>query len=306
MRGALERILEIRARAVAGSLVCSLSSVPMNTEEAKIVIEAALLCARQPLSVAELRTMFDEEIASETVRALLEDLRDDWQGRGVELVSLATGWRFQSTSRMAPYLDRLHPEKPPRYSRALMETLAIIAYRQPVTRGDIEEIRGVSVASQLVKTLEDRGWVEVIGHKDVIGRPELLGTTRQFLDDLGLRSLGELPPLLEPGQTPGAVEAIAQRVIAFAGDGAQDAMLQAGDAEDDSGIATRAVSVAGPAGDADEGDVEALAASGAVESEAVEALAIADQIEAQAAEAGLAEQAGSDAIPESPDPGEHT
>ncbi|MCL4183082.1 MAG: SMC-Scp complex subunit ScpB [Burkholderiaceae bacterium] len=282
----------------------------MNTEEAKIVIEAALLCARQPMSVAELRRLFDEEIAADTMRALLEELRGDWQGRGVELVTLATGWRFQSTHQMAPYLDRLHPEKPPRYSRALMETLAIIAYRQPVTRGDIEEIRGVSVASQLVKTLEDRGWVEVIGHKDVLGRPELLGTTRQFLDDLGLRSLGELPPLLEPGQTPGAAEAIAQRVIAFAGEDAQDAMLQA-DGDDAGRIASHPVSVGAPADGVDEpdgvdeADAEAAAACGAVESGAAEALAIADQIEAQAAEAGLAEETVPDPMPQSPYPDEH-
>ncbi len=202
----------------------------MNTQEAKIVIEAALLCAPRPMNVAELRRLFDEEIAADTVRALLDELRDDWQGRGVQLAALATGWRFQSTPQMAPYLERLNPEKPPRYSRALMETLAIIAYRQPVTRGDIEEIRGVTVSSQLVKTLEERGWIEVIGHKEVLGRPELLGTTRQFLDDLGLRSLGELPPLLEPGQTPGAVEAIAQRVIEFACEDGQDALLQPDDA----------------------------------------------------------------------------
>jgi segregation and condensation protein B len=283
----------------------------MNTEEAKIVIEAALLCARQPMSVAELRRLFDEEIAADTVRALLEDLRADWQDRGIELVTLATGWRFQSTSRMAPYLDRLHPEKPPRYSRALMETLAIIAYRQPVTRGDIEEIRGVSVASQLVKTLEDRGWVEVIGHKDVLGRPELLGTTRQFLDDLGLRTLGELPALLEPGQTPGAAEAIAQRVIAFAGEDAQEAMLQV-DGDDDA-TASRVVSVGAPAdGAGDPGDVDGAVAEavvaecGAVESGAAEALAIADPIEAQAAEGEPAEEPEPepDPIPESPDPRE--
>ena len=206
--------------------------VPMNTQEAKIVIEAALLCAQQPMNVAELRRLFDDELAADTVRALLDELRADWQGRGVQLVPLATGWRFQSAPLMAPYLERLSPEKPPRYSRALMETLAIIAYRQPVTRGDIEEIRGVTVASQLVKTLEDRGWVEVIGTKDVLGRPELLGTTRQFLDDLGLRSLGELPPLLEPGETPEAAAAIAQRVIEFAGVDAPDALPQPDGATD--------------------------------------------------------------------------
>ncbi|HPA90903.1 MAG TPA: SMC-Scp complex subunit ScpB, partial [Quisquiliibacterium sp.] len=157
----------------------------MDTAQAKVVIEAALLCAAQPLSLADLRRLFDDEIGADTVRALLDDLRVDWQGRGVALVALAGGWRFQSTPQVAEFLARLHPEKPPRYSRAVLETLAIIAYRQPVTRGDIEEIRGVTVSSQVVKTLEDRGWIEVVGHKDVIGRPSLLATTRQFLDDLG-------------------------------------------------------------------------------------------------------------------------
>ncbi len=252
----------------------------MNTQEAKIVIEAALLCASQPMNVAELRRLFDEEIAADTVRALLDELRDDWQGRGVQLAALATGWRFQSTPQMAPYLERINPEKPPRYSRALMETLAIIAYRQPVTRGDIEEIRGVTVSSQLVKTLEERGWVEVIGHKDVLGRPELLGTTRQFLDDLGLRSLGELPPLLEPGQTPGAAEAIAQRVIELAGGEAQEALLQA-----DETTHGQPVSVDAQV-DAVTG-AEALAAidPGAVEAAAAETGFQADRAESQEAEA---------------------
>ena len=167
----------------------------MNTQEAKIVIEAALLCAQQPMNVAELRRLFDEEIAADTVRALLDELRADWQGRGVQLVALATGWRFQSTPLMAPYLERLSPEKPPRYSRAVLETLAIIAYRQPVTRGDIEDIRGVTVATQVIRVLEERGWVDVVGHRDTPGRPALLATTRKFLDDLGLRSLAELPAL---------------------------------------------------------------------------------------------------------------
>lgn len=194
----------------------------MNTAQAKIVIEAALLSSQHPLSVTELRRLFDDEVGPDTVRGLLEDLRGDWQGRGVRLVSLAGGWRFQTSPEVAEHLARLHPEKPPRYSRAVLETLAIVAYRQPVTRGDIEEIRGVTVASQVVKTLEDRGWIEVIGHKDVVGRPELLATTRQFLDDLGLRSLDELPPLSEP-TLEGAAAAVEQRVIEFsegpAGDG---------------------------------------------------------------------------------------
>jgi len=170
----------------------------MNTHEAKIVIEAALLCAQQPLTIAELRKLFADEIGADTVRALLEDLRVDWNGRGIGLVALASGWRFQTMPTMAPFLERLNPEKPPRYSRAVLETLAIIAYRQPVTRGDIEEIRGVTVSSQIIRTLEDRGWIEVIGHKEVLGRPALFGTTRRFLDDLGLRALSELPPLETP------------------------------------------------------------------------------------------------------------
>jgi len=186
----------------------------MNTADVKRIIEAVLLCSQQPMPVVELRRMFtdDVEIGADTVRVLLEELRLDWQGRGVELVSLAGGWRFQSAPDIARFIDRLHPERPPRYSRAVLETLAIVAYRQPVTRGDIEEIRGVSVSSQIVKTLEDRGWIEVIGHKDVVGRPALFATTRQFLDDLGLRSLQELPML--DADIP-AADAIGQRMMAF-------------------------------------------------------------------------------------------
>ncbi len=183
----------------------------MDTAQAKVVIEAALLCAAHPLSLAELRRLFDDELGADTVRALLDDLRADWQGRGVTLVALASGWRFQSTPQVAEFLARLHPEKPPRYSRAVLETLAIIAYRQPVTRGDIEEIRGVTVSSQVVKTLEDRGWIEVVGHKNVVGRPSLLATTRHFLDDLGLRSISELPSLDDA--SPGAaLAALEQRI----------------------------------------------------------------------------------------------
>ena len=167
----------------------------MNTDEAKRVLETALICAQQPLSTRELRTLFDDQVGSDTLRVLLDELANDWKGRGVELVTLASGWRFQSRPEMRVYLDRLNPEKPPRYSRAAMETLAIIAYRQPVTRGDIEDIRGVTVSSQILKQLEDRGWVEAIGHRDAPGRPALYATTRQFLDDLGLDSLDRLPPL---------------------------------------------------------------------------------------------------------------
>lgn len=175
----------------------------MNTSEAKIVLETALLTTSQPLAVIDLRRLFADEIGADTVRALLDELRRDWQGRGVELVALASGWRFQSTAAMRPYIDRLSPERPPKYSRAVLETLAIIAYRQPVTRGDIEEIRGVTVSAQVVKALEERGWVEQIGHREAPGRPGLLATTRAFLDDLGLRSLDELPSL-EAGEAGAA------------------------------------------------------------------------------------------------------
>jgi segregation and condensation protein B len=177
----------------------------MDNVEAKKVLEAALLCAREPLSIHSLKKLYVETddqgnplgagIGADTIKELLEELRQDWQGRGIEVVSLSSGWRFQSRPEMKMYLDRLNPEKPQKYSRATLETLAIIAYRQPVTRGDIEEIRGVAVNSQTIKMLEDRGWVDTVGHRDVLGRPALLGTTRQFLDDLGLESLSQLPPL---------------------------------------------------------------------------------------------------------------
>ncbi|ABE30139.1 segregation and condensation protein B [Paraburkholderia xenovorans LB400] len=187
----------------------------MNTQEAKIVLETALICAQEPLKLGELRKLFADGVSADTVRTLLEDLRQDWSGRGVELVGLASGWRFQSKPAMRSYLDRLHPEKPPKYSRAVLETLAIIAYRQPVTRGDIEEIRGVTVNTQVVKQLEDRNWIEVIGHRDVPGRPALYATTRQFLDDLGLKALDELPPLADPSAQLNA-DLLGQHAIEFA------------------------------------------------------------------------------------------
>lgn len=165
--------------------------------EIKRILETVLLASAGPLSLAELKKVFEQELSNDFLRRALEELRADWQGRGVELAFLADGWRFQTRVEYQHYLDRLNPEKPPRYSRATLETLAIIAYRQPVTRGDVEEIRGVAVNSQIVKTLEERGWIEVVGHKDVPGRPALLATTRQFLSDLGLRALAELPPLPE-------------------------------------------------------------------------------------------------------------
>jgi segregation and condensation protein B len=181
----------------------------MNTEQAKLVIEAALLCAHAPMSVPTLRKLFEDELGADVVRALLEELKQEWVGKGVELVSIATGWRFQSTPAVAEFLSRLTVDKPPKYSRAALETLAIIAYRQPVTRGDIEEIRGVTVAAGIVKALEDRGWIEVIGTKDVVGRPSLFGTTKAFLDDLGMRTLSELPPLLAATVDLGPIESLA-------------------------------------------------------------------------------------------------
>jgi segregation and condensation protein B len=167
----------------------------MNTVDAKRVLETALICASQPLPLRDMRTLFADALGPDTLRTLLDEIARDCEGRGIELVSLASGWRLQSRPEMREYLARLNPERPPRYSRALLETLAIIAYRQPVTRGDIEDIRGVAVASQIVKQLEDRGWVETIGYRETPGRPALLATTKQFLDDLGLSALDELPPL---------------------------------------------------------------------------------------------------------------
>jgi len=169
--------------------------VSMNTQDAKRVLETALICASQPLPLREMRSLFADALGADTLRALLDELTRDWDGRGVELVALASGWRFQSRPELREYLDRLNPEKPQRYSRAVMETLAIIAYRQPVTRGDIEDIRGVVVSSQIVKQLEDRGWIDVIGHREAPGRPGLYATTKAFLDDLGLASLEQLPTI---------------------------------------------------------------------------------------------------------------
>jgi segregation and condensation protein B len=160
----------------------------INTAEAKRVLEAALICSQQPLRVNDLRVLFGESLSFDIIKTLLEDIKSDWSHKGVELVCIATGWRFQSRTDIRDYLDRLYPEKPPRYTRATLETLAIIAYRQPVTRGDMEDIRGVAINSLLIKQLEDRGWVEVIGHRDTVGRPALFATTKQFLDDLGLES----------------------------------------------------------------------------------------------------------------------
>lgn len=167
----------------------------MNTALAKRVLETALLCSTQPVTVRDMRVLFDDALGADTLKILLEELQLDWAERGLELVSVATGWRFQSKPELRVYLDRLNPEKPPKYTRAVMETLAIIAYRQPVTRGDMEDIRGVTINTQILKQLEDRGWIEVIGHRESVGRPGLYATTRHFLDDLGLASLDQLPLL---------------------------------------------------------------------------------------------------------------
>jgi segregation and condensation protein B len=180
----------------------------------KRVIETALLCAQEPLSVADLSRLFVEDISTADIDEALVELQRAWDDKGMELVHIATGWRFQSRLSMREYLDRLTPEKPPKYSRAVMETLAIIAYRQPVTRGEIEEIRGVAVSSNVMKQLEDRGWVEVIGHKETIGRPGLYATTKQFLDDLSLTNLQSLP-ILEDAAPMAAAEQLGQAIIEF-------------------------------------------------------------------------------------------
>jgi segregation and condensation protein B len=173
----------------------------VSPSDAKRILEAALLASPEPVGIPELKRLFDDEVSAETLRNLLGELAEEWRGKAVELVSVASGWRFQTKPDFQPYLERLSPEKPPRYSRAVLETLAIIAYRQPVTRGDIEDIRGVGVSTQIMQTLENRGWIDVVGHRETPGRPGLYATTRKFLDDLGLRSLEELPPLEEIAKT---------------------------------------------------------------------------------------------------------
>ena len=201
----------------------------MKTLDAKRVLEAALICSAQPMSLRELAALFADEIGNDTLRNLLDELVAEYAEKGVNLVQLASGWRFQSRPEMAAHLARLSPERPPRYSRAVLETLAIIAYRQPVTRGDIEDIRGVAVASTIVKQLEDRGWIEAIGYREAPGRPALLATTRQLLDDLGLQSLDQLPTLDGAGDAPAGHDALAalaaQSSLSFAdtsGDAAAD------------------------------------------------------------------------------------
>jgi segregation and condensation protein B len=172
-----------------------------SPSDAKRILEAALLASQEPKNINDLKRLFEGTLDADTLRKLLDELREEWSGRAVELVSVASGWRFQTKAEFQSFVERLQPEKPPRYSRAVMETLAIIAYRQPVTRGDIEDIRGVTVSAQIIQTLEHRGWIDVVGHRETPGRPEIFATTRRFLDDLGLRSLTELPPLEEIAQT---------------------------------------------------------------------------------------------------------
>lgn len=205
----------------------------MNTLDAKCVLETALICAAQPLQVREMEVLFDGVLSADTIKQLLHQLQDDWASRGVELVHVANGWRFQSRPAMREFLDRLHPEKPPKYTRATLETLAIIAYRQPVTRGDMEDIRGVTINSLLLKQLEERGWVEVIGHRETVGRPALYATTRQFLDDLGVESLDQLP-VLSSGEGEGAMleqiefglsDSAAAVEVADAADSAQNLLI---------------------------------------------------------------------------------
>lgn len=224
----------------------------MNTLEAKHVLEAALLCAPEPLALRDMVALFDEQLGTDTIKGLLDELMADWAGRGVELVALASGWRFQSRPEMRTLLDRVRPDKPARYSRAAMETLAIVAYRQPVTRGDIEDIRGVTVSGPIIKQLEDRGWIESIGAREAPGRPALYGTTRQFLDDLGLARLDQLPALAGALGVEPSAEALARL-----GDGQGALELDRVDSEADA-----------PAGAPNEAEVAASATAAPADSAA--------------------------------------
>jgi segregation and condensation protein B len=277
----------------------------MNIIEAKKVLETALLCAHEPLSINELKKLYvsgddaPSEITADIIRQMLEELREDWIDKGVEVVSLSTGWRFQSRADMKVYLDRLNPEKPPKYTRATLETLAIIAYRQPVTRGDIEEIRGVTVSTQTVKLLEDRAWIEAIGHRDVPGRPALFATTRKFLDDLGLTSLDQLPPLktvtkdgvVDPGAllelqaleagmqadllAQGEAEAAAAVIAAAAGESAESAdTAEIAEVADGIAVELTTEEVAEPAEFADEADATDVAEAADVAEEPVAGTAV--------------------------------
>jgi segregation and condensation protein B len=214
----------------------------MNTAQAKRVLETALLTAGQPLSLRDLRMLFDDALGADTLRLMLQDLELEWAGKGLELTRVASGWRFQSRPELRVFLDRLHPEKPPKYTRAVLETLAIIAYRQPVTRGDMEDIRGVTIGSQIIKQLEDRGWVEVIGHRETVGRPSLFATTRQFLDDLGLAALDQLPLLSQVDSSVSALAGMLNESPAQAKLSLEDALAESAELtrEGSSGAALRA------------------------------------------------------------------
>ena len=250
----------------------------MNTAEAKKVLETALLCAHEPLTINAMKKLYgddeqDSPVGADTIKSMLEELRHDWADKGIEVVSLSTGWRFQSRPEMKMYLERLNPEKPPKYTRATLETLAIIAYRQPVTRGDIEEIRGVTVNSQTIKLLEDRNWIEAVGHRDVPGRPALFATTKQFLDDLGLSALDQLPPLQQVTKEGALGEALLPALGAeLAGD--EQAAIEFAEAENTGAEASEAVAEV-PADDAaaahaEQSTVEAATAEASVAHEAVE------------------------------------
>jgi segregation and condensation protein B len=242
----------------------------MNTSDAKRVLETALICASQPIQAKDLRTLFNDELGADTIRTLLEELQFDWAQRGVELVQIATGWRFQSRPEMRVYLDRLNPEKPPKYTRATLETLAIIAYRQPCTRGDMEDIRGVTINTLILKQLEDRGWVEVIGHRETVGRPGLYATTKQFLDDLGIESLNQLPALDDPAAQTRALEQLGE--VTELPDDQQPGLLDVAAAEpiDAEALAQEPVQVA----------VQEPVGEVAVQSAALETVAQADVAEA--------------------------
>jgi segregation and condensation protein B len=204
-----------------------MDSPSFDLQEVKRILEAALLSSAEPLALPELNRLFDERLSNDALRNILAEVARDWDGRSVELVAVASGWRFRARPEYQQYIERLNPQKPPRYSRAVMETLAIIAYRQPVTRGDIEDIRGVVVSTNIIKALEARGWIDVVGHREVPGRPELFATTRQFLDDLNLRSLEELPALEDLGQL---VESVAPGAQFDPGPGEEtDAAADAGE-----------------------------------------------------------------------------
>ncbi|MET3371445.1 segregation and condensation protein B [Variovorax boronicumulans] len=227
----------------------------MNTADAKRILETALICSSQPLPVRDMRVLFDDELGVDTIKVLLLELQEDWAQRGLELVSVGSGWRFQSRPEMRDALDRLHPEKPPRYTRAALETLAIIAYRQPATRGDMEDIRGVTINSLILKQLEDRGWVEVIGHRETVGRPALYATTRQFLDDLGLASLDQLPLVETPAQQAALVDALQQAAgdqpgLPIDGDAAEEAVAESAEAaapaEEEEGVQAELAMVDAP------------------------------------------------------------